>query len=274
MQKVFKLKSLVAAGGVAVFALLAAPVMTAGHVSLISAAQAAESHTDSDHGSDHGSKGGKGAMKGGSHESGGHGGASKSAEALTTETEDEGKKGPKAGTSSGKKGKPAWAGDVAVTGYDSTVELGRLNVAKAPASVLLRAHDEEFHVLVDATVTNLYDAKTWAEVLLALKSSTARVDSPVANIAFYQDVLKDSKVTMGTETYTTPLTKLEQAAIFLGSAASKEATYGTGIVAGTVKNMNIILGITMSDADVASVAAMAEDVREAIEDAHEGTDTP
>lgn len=273
MQKVFKLKSLVAAGGVAVFALLAAPVMTAGQVSLISVAQAAEDgHSDSGHGEKGGK--GKGAMKGGSHETG-HGGASKSAETvLTTETEDEGKKGPKAGTSSGKKGKPAWAGDIAVTGYDSTVEMGRLNVAKAPASVLLRAHDEEFKVLVDAAVTNLYDAKTWAEVLLALKSSTARVDSPVANIAFYQDVLKDGKVTMGTETYTTTLTALQQAAIFLGSAASKEATYGTGIVAGTVKNMNIILGITMSDADVASVAAMAEDVREAIEDAHEGTDTP
>lgn len=169
MQKVFKLKALVAAGGVAVFALLAAPVMTAGHVSLISVAQAEESHTDSGgheggKGSDKGAKKGKG----GSHESGA-GGASKSTESVLGEEEEGGKgsmgsgthgkgsyqdkkmsgggkggpsadsdaKGPRysGGASTGSKGgKPVWAQE----GLYEDVELARLNVARAPDSVFAR----------------------------------------------------------------------------------------------------------------------------------------
>ncbi len=296
MQNVFKLKTLIAAGGVAVFAMLAAPVMTAGHVSLISAAQAEESHTDS--GGHEGGKGGdKGAKKGkgGSHESG-SGGASKSAESALSEEEEGGKgsmgstthgkgsyqdkkmsgsgkggpsaesdaKGPRysGGASTGSKGgKPVWSQE----GIDESVEMGRLNVARSPAKVIDKATLTALATLQANPA--LYTLPNLDAVIAAIKSGTingtaiVRIDSPLENLGLYKDVRADGTIA----NLTTPLSPTDLAAIFLGGAADKTVP----ITAATVNNMNVIMQLpAMSAEDAATLAAKADAVRAAILEAH------
>lgn len=280
MQNKFKLKRLIAIGGAAVFGLLAAPVIGTSHVSLISTAQAAEGtsggHTG-ESGSGESGSGAKGARKGGATEKG-HGGASKSTESVLSDEEtDSDKKGPsyKGGTSAaGKKGKPAYAGDIAKTGYDSSVEMGRLNVAKSPSKVIDKA-DKDALITLFAT-PELYKLATLADVIAAIKSGTlpgtttpiVRIDSPLQNLGLYKDLLTDGKLVSTTgETFTTSLSKTDLLAIFLGGASDKA---GAAVSVNTVTNMNIILGLTdrMSATEIEAVAAGAAAVQAAILEAH------
>lgn len=278
MQNKFKLKQLIVAGGVAVFSLLAAPIISTSHVSLVSVAQAAEGteggHTGESGG---GSGSGKGQGKKGSTHESGHGGASKSTESvLSGEETDSDKKGPsyKGGSSAaGKKGKSAYAGDVAVTGYNSAVEMGRLNVAKSPSKVIDKA-DKDALVTLFATPA-LYQLTSLDAVILAIKSGVlpgtttpiVRIDSPLQNLGLYKDLLTDSKLVSAAGTEFSGLSNLDLLAIFIGGASDKA---GAAVSPDTITNLNIIFGLTdkMSATDVATVAAGAAAVQAAILEAH------
>lgn len=279
MQNVFKLKRLIAIGGAAVFVMLAAPVLNTSHVSMISTAQAAEGTEGGHAGESGGTKGGsgKGAQKGGAHESG-QGGASKSTESVLSDevTTDEGKKGPsyKGGSSAaGKKGKPAYAGDVAVTGYDSTVEMGRLNVAKSPTKVIDKANKDALVTLFASP--ELYKLTSLDAVIAAIKSGVlpgtttpiVRIDSPLQNLGLYKDLLTDGKLVSSSGTVFSGLSNTDLLAIFLGGAADKA---GAAVSVNTVTNLNIIFGLTdkMSATDIEAVAAGAAKVQAAILEAH------
>ncbi len=278
MQNEFKLKRLVIAGGAAVFSLLAAPVISTSHVSLVSVAQAAEGTEGGHTGESGGTKGGSGkgqAKKGGTNESG-HGGASKSTESvLSGEETDSDKKGPsyKGGSSaSGKKGKPAYAGDIAKTGFDSTVEMGRLNVAKSPTKVIDKA-DKDALVTLFATPA-LYKLTSLDAVIAAIKSGflpdgtpIVRIDSPLQNLGLYKDLLTDGKLVSATGTVFSGLSDVDLLAIFLGGASDKA---GAAVSPDTVTNLNIIFGLTdkMTADQVTAVAAGAAAVQAAILEAH------
>ena len=225
---------------------------------------------------------GKGQGKGGAGKAGGSGGTGgpqykggKSGTATTpsvTSTSDSGdedsdKRGPKymGGENSNKPGdgdvrggKPAWAQE----GIPDGVELGRLNVARAPDHVLERQYLEALNTWV-AAMSALYklSAEDAAKLLETQYDSVLRFDSPLMNLALYKDIVLDG--TSGLEPLLLPDTKasnLDLAAIFLGSASDKTVA----ITVETVKAINLILDLNMTDADAAVVATKAEDVREAI----------
>lgn len=255
--------------GVAALALLATPVSPAQFASgggLIAKAQAA----------DEGGKGGKGYHgggagqgKGGGQGTGGQGGSEMGkggshvpGGVTSSEDEDSDKRGPKymgGGTGSGGDGggKPVWAQE----GIPD-VELGRMNVVRAPESVLIRQLNEAV-TSYDPAMTAYYNM-TLAEYVAALKSdydSVLKIDSPLANLALYKDLIINSATVL--PGVTNDVATLS--AIFIGTASDKEIS----ISADTIKAINAILGLpTLSDAEAAALAANADDVREAISIGH------
>ncbi|MCP5373475.1 MAG: hypothetical protein H6907_17235 [Hyphomicrobiales bacterium] len=169
-------------------------------------------------------------------------------------------KGPRsgAGKPDGGGGKPVWAQE----GIPE-VELGRLNVARAPAHVLDSAVEEALKNFDTATMESFYEltAEAAANLLETDYDNVVRIDSPLENLGLYRDLL-----TSGTSPLpgVTPASTLDLAAILLGSASDKTVAVTTD----TVIAINTIFGLTMSEADVAAVADMAEDVRAAINTGH------
>lgn len=161
---------------------------------------------------------------------------------------------PEPGTQGGM---PAWAGDAF-----PEVELGRLNVARSPQHVLDRSLDEALKNW-DGTMESFYEltAEAAANLLETQYDSVVRIDSPLENLALYQELLADGVTQLPG---VTPSSVLDLAAIFLGSASDKTLPVSDD----TVKAINIILGITMTPADEATLADKAEDVREAISTGH------
>lgn len=173
--------------------------------------------------------------------------------------EDSESKGPRAQKpeDGSKGGMPVWAGE----GIPE-VELGRLNVARSPQHVLDRSLAEVLNNW-DGSMESLYEltAEAAATLLATQYDSVVRVDSPLENLALYQDLLKDGATQLPG---VTPASVLDLAAIFLGSASDKTVPVSDD----TVKAMNIILGIEMTPADEAIVADKAELVRDAINTGH------
>ncbi len=173
------------------------------------------------HDSGHSSKG----NKGGGHDGGsgghkgGHGGAD-----LNNQDKGHHKSGQAVEdvVLRGRGRQPVWAKD----GLPE-VELGRLNVSRAPDHVLLRALSE-------------------ARTSLATEP-TAGVHSPPQNLALYWEAMSKP----GTWTR-------EETASFLGAASDKRIPITTD----TVKALNIILGV--SDSDPESMARSADSVRQQI----------
>lgn len=197
-------------------------------------AHAEEGHSSSSHAG--GSAGGK---KGGGHDS-------------ADDHDDEGHESGKGGTKGkksnrspsdavsndvlkghGRSERPVWAG-----GGIPEVELGRLNVSRAPGFVLDRALAE-------------------AQTELA-NDPAADVHSPLANLALYRELVKSENVSEE---------QLLIAAGYLGKAADKN----TAISDDTIEALNIILGtgFSLNNAQVTSLASKADEVRAEILAAHD-----
>lgn len=150
-------------------------------------------------------------------------------------------------------GRPVWARE----GIPE-VELGRLNVSRAPGHVLARAEDEALSEYT-ATMAQLYNlsAEDAAALLQANFRDVARFDSPLQNLALYKDVMVFGKSQLPGITND----QLDLAAIFLGSASDKNIP----ITGDTVIAINRILGLVdLSDQDRSTLAGKAESVRSAI----------
>lgn len=151
-------------------------------------------------------------------------------------------------------GRPVWAQE----GLPE-VELGRLNVGRAPAFVLIRAEGKALDEYTEA-MANLYNlsAEEAAALLEANYRNIARIDSPVQNLAMYRDVMVYGETQLPG---VTPVSTYDLAAIFLGSASDKNIPVSED----TVIAINRILGLVeMSEQDVATLAGKAETVRASI----------
>ncbi len=175
-------------------------------------------------------------------------------------------------TESTQGGRPVWAKE----GIPA-VELGRLSVARSPASVLNHAYDEvvanwptlgstlltlkhEDGTEYTMTVAQLYSlsATDFASVVKLNYDAITRIDSPLENLALLKDLVADGSVNLAG---LTPASTNDLAAIFLGSASDKELP----VSADTVVAVYTLLGLPVPNATVAtSVATDANDVRLAI----------
>lgn len=159
-------------------------------------------------------------------------------------------------------GRPVWARE----GIPE-VELGRLNVSRAPGHVLMRAEDEAL-AGYSASMAQLYNlsAEDAAALLRTDFRGVARYDSPLQNLALYKDVMVFGK----SELPGVDNDQLDLAAIFLGSASDKTIP----ISEDTVVAINRILGLVdLNDQDRATLAGKAETVRSAILVGHGETDS-
>jgi hypothetical protein len=176
--------------------------------------------------------------------------------------EDSDGKGPRVGgpSSDGSGGgKPNWAAE----GIPE-VELGRLSVARSPDRVLDRSLAEAIATweLEPSPITQEFYTQSLAGMLDDLENNWDGItiyDSPLQNLALFKDVLEDGVSDLpGVEN--DPETLL---AVFLGVASDKTVP----ISEDTVTAMLVILsdGLpSVIDVDVASVAADAEAIREAV----------
>jgi hypothetical protein len=239
-----------------------------------------------------GKKGGKD-VKGGQGEDKGKGGEKGQKDSLTKgptnssgDYTDSGQ-GPRSkssdATTSGTR--PVWAKE------GVTVELGRLNVTRAPQSVRDRQLAE---ALKTATATpEVMAVYAWSIEQFAanLTDATARVDAPLANLAMYQafikELAKNPSATSITLTSVNKETKIPVTLTFslsgnatptsvlgimLGSAADKDATKIGGLSAEVVSSVNLILGVTTDFAKAglttSLVGTAAETVRSTISTVH------
>ncbi len=147
------------------------------------------------------------------------------------------------------------------------VELGRLNVSRAPGHVLGRAEGEAL-ATYQPGMKALYslDAEQAAALLAGSFSDVARYDSPLQNLALYKDVMTFGDTQLRSrDANLVPASQLDLAAIFLGSASDKTVP----ISEDTVTAVNRILGLVeMEPEDRALLASKAEMVRQAILTGH------
>jgi hypothetical protein len=147
------------------------------------------------------------------------------------------------------------------------VELGRLNVSRAPGHVLGRAEGEALATYQQG-MRALYslDADQAAALLASSFSDLARYDSPLQNLALYKDVMTFGDTQLRSlDPALVPASQLDLAAIFLGSASDKTVP----ISEDTVTAVNRILGLVEMDPDERAVlASKAETVRQAILTGH------
>jgi len=143
------------------------------------------------------------------------------------------------------------------------VELGRLNVSRAPGFVLYRAESKALDEFKTDMVT-LYNmtAEQAAKILMENYRETPRIDSPVQNLALYKDIMVFEKTQLeGVK----PASTLDLAAIFLGSASDKNIPVSKN----TVIAVNRILGLIEPSADDLTIlATKAELVRQSILTGH------
>lgn len=168
-------------------------------------------------------------------------------------------KGPQAGTpptTGSEGGKPIWAQE----GIPE-IELGRLSVARSPSQVLDRALAEA-NATLTADMVDFYN-QTLDEMIidLSLNWDTITIfDSPLQNLALYQDVLEDGDVSLAGVSDADDEKLL---ALFLGVASDKvlPITEETVIAVTTILSKDLD---TMIDIDTAAVAADAEAIRIAV----------
>ena len=198
-----------------------------------------EDHTAEDHdhtdGSDHGGKGG----------SAGHAGRGGGEQDFNADDTRQG-------------GRPAWAQE----GIPE-VELGRLNVSRAPTHVLDQALGEALSSWNGDTADWYSMTAPEAAAYLLAHPDLVRIDSPLQNLALYKEVVTDGTTELSG---VTPASREDLAAIFLGAASDKTMP----VTDDTVVALNAILGLpAMTEAQVDQVQAGAEAVREAIYTVHE-----
>lgn len=225
-------------------------------------AQEEEGHEDGEHG------GGGGGGKGGSHEGGhddpshdesegGHeeseGGKGRGPQA--GREEDGGGRGQGAGASGG--GRPVWA-----KGGIPEVELGRLNVARAPGQVLDRAYAEALSTFSEE-IAAFYrlDLAAMEQELATNWGNVRIIDSPLQNLALLRDALDGRSALQDVGITTDNDTLL---AVFLGTASDKSVPVTTE----TALAISTILGHPLSATEAAALAEEAERIRQAILKGH------
>ncbi len=151
------------------------------------------------------------------------------------------------------------------------VELGRLNVSRAPTRVLVRAEGEALATYNEA-MAELYslDADQAAALLRSSFYDVTRYDSPLQNLALYKDVMTFGDTRLrAIDPNMAPASQLDLAAIFLGSASDKTIP----ISEDTVIALNRILGLVeLGSEDRSTLATKAETVRAAILSGHGPTE--
>ena len=143
------------------------------------------------------------------------------------------------------------------------VELGRLNVSRAPGRVLAHAEGEALATYSEAmAVLYSLDADQAAALLSTSFRDVSRYDSPLQNLALYKDVMTFGDTQLREiDPNLLPVSQLDLAAIFLGSASDKTIP----ISEDSVTALNRILGLVeLSPEDATVLATKAETVREAI----------
>lgn len=121
------------------------------------------------------------------------------------------------------------------------VELGRLNVSRAPSRILARAEDEALATYLEemAALYNL-TADAAASLLESSFRDVSRYDSPLQNLALYKDVMIFGDTQLREiDSGVVAASQLDLAAIFLGSASDKTIP----ISEDTVVALNRILGL-------------------------------
>jgi len=158
----------------------------------------------------------------------------------------------------GAGGRPVWARE----GIPE-VELGRLNVVRAPDHVLQRAYAEALASLTPEMV-EFYsmDLDEMATALSTNFGSVAYIDSPLQNLALFEDALGGTSVLTSTGEISNTNSNL--LAAFLGVASDKNIP----ITADTVTAVTTILGSPITGAAAASLAADADAIRIAVLTGH------
>ncbi|NKX44028.1 hypothetical protein [Roseicyclus persicicus] len=191
---------------------------------------------------------GGGGGHGGGGQGGGHGGGDEGTEGGSGNGQ--GGQGGQAGQGGG--GRPPWAAE----GIPE-VELGRLNVARAPGHVLDRAYDEALAQL--AAMAGFYNLSL-DQMIVELQTNwdaLALIDSPLQNLSLLRDALDG---TLDLSAYGITNDRDTLMAAFLGVATDKAVPVTTE----TVIALSIILEMPMSEADAAVLAARAEAIRQAV----------
>lgn len=265
------LKKLIAANA-AVFALLAAPAavqVAFDDVDIYSSARAEEGtgpKGGKPEGMGHKGQGGPGNVIGGKGQ--GQGGPSGDSDA----------KGPRfmGGENAAKPppgtrgGAPVWAKDALI--YDGkTAELGRLNVARAPANVFDRQLAEALKTL-DIDATSLYTTADLAAIVAAIRAedpSFLRVDSPLQNLALLKCLLEDNAIGANVVTVNNAASFTTLAGLLIGSAADKTIPVEPATVYAITKIIEKKEPVLPFGVTVEQVAAAAEEVRQAVVFAHD-----
>lgn len=193
-------------------------------------------------------------------------------------------------------GSPAWAAQ-------ELADIGRMNVARAPQSVLdrseanalleLAANYQDFYSAAVAILVNeqngvITPEEATAQLAALLTASGAlRIDSPLSNLAFYKDITTDGLVVnadgavvfsaLNPDGTVNPTLLAAYQSIFLGGASDKTKE----VTADVVHAVDIIMafeeptpkGVPPVNEDVAQddyLATYADTVREAIVVVHDG----
>ncbi len=200
------------------------------------------------------SQGNQGQGQGGQGSQGGQGNQGGQGSGQGGPGEDSDGKGPQAGApSSSGGGKPVWAQE----GIPE-VELGRLSVARSPDQVLQRAYDEAVASLTPEMVS--FYSLDLDQMILELSTNfdgISFIDSPLQNLSLLKDALDGTSVLASMGVTNTNDTLL---ATFLGVASDKTLA----ITPDTVTAVTTILGVPLSAAQAAALAADAESVRIAV----------
>lgn len=157
---------------------------------------------------------------------------------------------------------PGWTAQV------PEVELGRLNVARAPQSVLDRAYAEAIATLdVSPEMISFYSNTDIASLDALIRSSfdtISYIDSPLQNLALLQEAMTTDGSALYNEGVTgTSLDTLK--AVFLAVASDKTVPISNA----TVEALAVIFNATdMTLAEIEKLQSEAEIIRLAISDAH------
>ncbi len=138
------------------------------------------------------------------------------------------------------------------------MELGRLSVARSPDQVLQRAYDEAVASLTPEMVS--FYSLDLDQMILELSTNfdgISFIDSPLQNLSLLKDALDGTSVLASMGVTNTNDTLL---ATFLGVASDKTLA----ITPDTVTAVTTILGVPLSAAQAAALAADAESVRIAV----------
>jgi hypothetical protein len=227
-----------------------------------------------------GHKGGGGPAQGVGGKGMGQGGPSADSDAKGPRYGGEGAK-PEPGTQGGR---PAWASQ-------ELTDIGRMNVARAPDQVLERSLFNGVAELKTADGYNVafYDAaleilKTSADPKADLKellanATTVRVDSPLANLAFYKSILTTGEIKDADGTVVWSVADEDRnlaAALFIAMASDKtnEVTvpvvHAVDVIFAFPSETGSTATFNPDEAQDALVAQPAEVVRVAVYEVHEG----